>query len=53
MKKSSIGTGPGLSIRHGIGSDHSGSFSIDNVEGKYTTVIAGLPVNSLKKSDAT
>jgi len=41
-KPNRIGSGLGLSISHGIVTEHDGKFSINSVEGEYTKIIISL-----------
>jgi signal transduction histidine kinase len=41
-KPNRIGSGLGLSISHGIVTEHDGKFSIQSVEGEYTKIIISL-----------
>jgi signal transduction histidine kinase len=41
-KPNRIGSGLGLSISHGIVTEHHGKFSINSVEGEYTKIIMSL-----------
>ncbi len=43
-KPRNVGTGLGLSMSHGIVSDHGGKLRIDSVLGEYTKVIIDLPI---------
>jgi PAS domain S-box-containing protein len=43
-KRSGEGTGLGMSISHGIISDHGGSLIIDSIDGEHTKVMIDLPL---------
>jgi PAS domain S-box-containing protein len=45
------GTGLGLSVSHGIISDHGGRLAIKSVEGEYTRVVLELPVEIIFRKD--
>ncbi len=44
-KPAGEGMGLGLSISHGIISDHNGKIKVDSIEGEYTEITVDLPVS--------
>src|SRR6266540_2777830 len=50
-KPSGNGTGLGLSVSHGIISDHHGRVTIESVEGEFTNVLVDLPARESAHGD--